>query len=53
MEDFDGDDAGVISHLRRYADAELRAGLARVGWIDDHAYDWALNDASEPGTPES
>ena len=48
QEDFGGDDAGVIGHLRRYADPELGARLARVGRIGDHAYDWALNDASQP-----
>jgi hypothetical protein len=46
-EDFGGDDAGVIAHLRRYARPELRAALAEVDEIGDFVYDWRLNDASE------
>ena len=45
QEDFGGDDAGVISQLRQYADPGLRSRLARIGRIGDHAYDWGLNDA--------
>lgn len=48
--DFGGGDAGVLDHLRRHASPDLRARLARVERIDDHAYDWALNDAAQdPG----
>lgn len=43
--DFGGDDAGVIAHLKRYADAPLAEQLAGVNEIDDDAYDWALNGA--------
>jgi hypothetical protein len=43
-EDFGGE-AGVLDHLRRYAAPELAARLAAVREIDDHAYDWSLNDA--------
>lgn len=42
-EDFGGSDAGVIAHLRSYADAALAAELAAIERIDDHAYDWSLN----------
>ncbi len=42
-EDFGGSDAGVISHLRRYANPALNAALARHSRIDDHRYDWSLN----------
>jgi len=44
-EDFGGDDAGVIAHLKEYADPALAARLAAVSRIADDAYDWALNDA--------
>lgn len=47
-EDFGGNDAGVIAHLRRHAAPPLAARLATAGAIADHAYDWALNDASSP-----
>jgi hypothetical protein len=42
--DFGGSDAGVITHLRRYAAPDLKATLARVSSIGRHAYDWRLND---------
>ena len=42
--DFGGDDAGVIAHLKKYADKELKQQLARHDELDDHEYDWALND---------
>jgi hypothetical protein len=42
-EDFGDDDAGVIDHLRRYADDALRRALGSVGRIHRHDYDWALN----------
>ncbi len=45
-EDFGGNDAGVIAHLKRYADRELKAALAEVTSIDDDRYDWDLNDAA-------
>lgn len=47
-EDFGGE-AGVLAHLRRYAGPELAARLVRLDHIDDHSYDWALNDrGAEP-----
>jgi hypothetical protein len=45
-EDFGGNDAGVIAHLRRHAAPPLAARLATASAIADHAYDWALNDAT-------
>lgn len=45
QEDFGGNEAGVIAHLRRYAAAPLAADLAAIKAIDGHDYDWALNDA--------
>ena len=44
MADFGGDEAGVLAHLRQYADAKLRRQLHGRTKIDDYAYDWALND---------
>ena len=44
-DDFGGNDAGVIAHLKRYADDSLRSALAGVTRIHDDAYDWSLNDA--------
>lgn len=43
--DFGGSDAGVIAHLKRYADAPLAKALAGVEKISDDEYDWALNEA--------
>lgn len=45
-EDFGGTDAAVIAHLRRYSEPALAARLAPLKRIDDHAYDWRLNDAA-------
>lgn len=45
-EDFGGDVAAVIGHLRRFAEPALGARLAAARRIDDHAYDWRLNDAA-------
>ncbi len=45
--DFGGDDAGVVAHLRRYADGPLAASLDGIARIDDDRYDWSLNDAGQ------
>lgn len=45
-DDFGGNDAGVLEHLRRYADGPLKRALAEISSVDDHEYDWSLNDAS-------
>ena len=44
-EDFGGDDAGVIAHLRRYAAPPLASSLADAARIASHHYDWAINAA--------
>jgi Protein of unknown function, DUF547 len=44
-EDFGGDEAGVVAHLRRYARPPLLTVLAGRTKIDDDFYDWRLNDA--------
>jgi len=46
-EDFGGDDAGVIAHLKRYAEGDLAAGLQDITRIAGDAYDWRLNDAPQ------
>jgi len=43
-EDFGGDEAAVLDHLRRYAETELEQRLEDVRAIDGYAYDWSLND---------
>lgn len=43
-DDFGGNDAGVIEHLRRYADDPLLSALEAVTRIHGDAYDWSLND---------
>jgi hypothetical protein len=45
QDDFGGNDAGVIQHLKRYAGPELQPRLAQVSKINDDRYDWGLNDA--------
>jgi hypothetical protein len=47
-EDFGGDEAGVVAHLRRHARPALAARLAPETRIAGDAYDWALNDAVTP-----
>lgn len=44
-EDFGGTEAGVLNHLRRYAQPQLHDRLDGVQSIDGDAYDWRLNDA--------
>ncbi len=41
--DFGNADAGVLAHLRRYADPRLAEPLRR-GVIDGYDYDWSLNE---------
>lgn len=43
-EDFGGTDAGVIEHLRGYAEGGLASALGEVDSIAGDAYDWSLND---------
>ena len=42
-EDFGGSDEGVIDHLRRHANEQLRSNLEDIDSIASHRYDWALN----------
>lgn len=41
--DFGGTNAGVLSHLKQYANADLRAQLDGHGKIDKYIYDWGVN----------
>ena len=42
-DDFGGDDAGVIAHIKKYAEPKLAAQLASISRISDDRYDWTLN----------
>ncbi len=42
-EDFGGNDAGVLSHIRKYANEELLAALKGRTKINKYAYDWDIN----------
>lgn len=46
QDDFGGDEAGVIGHLRLYARPELAARLGGLTGVYDFDYDWTLNDAA-------
>lgn len=41
--DFGGDDAGIIAHLKTYADGDLKADLDGITRISKDDYDWSLN----------
>jgi hypothetical protein len=45
-EDFGGDDAGVLTHFKRFADPPLARKLEHAKRIDGYDYDWKLNDVS-------
>jgi hypothetical protein len=45
QEDFGGDWAGVLAHLRQYAGPATQQLLAGIGTVANDAYDWRLNDA--------
>lgn len=42
--DFGGSDAGVLAHVRQYADEDLKAALDGVTEIARFDYDWDLNE---------
>lgn len=44
--DFGGDEAGIITHLRRYARPDLEAKLAGGATIAEDTYEWELNDSA-------
>ncbi|MEL7181932.1 MAG: DUF547 domain-containing protein, partial [Pseudomonadota bacterium] len=45
IEDFGGNEAGVLAHLKQYAKPKLAADLGRIGALADTEYDWSLNSA--------
>lgn len=45
-EDFGGNAAGVLRHVRRYAQGDLAHQLAGVNTINRYDYDWRLNDVT-------
>lgn len=45
IEDFGGDEAGVLAHLTRYATGPTADALTRIGDLSGTDYDWSLNDA--------
>jgi len=42
-DDFGGDDAAILSHIRQYADEALLEELAGLTSVASYAYDWTLN----------
>ncbi len=44
QKDFGGSEAGVIAHLKSYADPALALKLENATSIADYAYNWSLND---------
>ena len=53
-DDFGGDNARIIEHLRAYAGPVAAAALDSATRIVDDRYDWALNDAgAKPKTSET
>jgi hypothetical protein len=48
-EDFGGSDAGIIAHLRKFAEPRLAAALAPGVAITEDAYDWSINDIANVG----
>ncbi len=45
--DFGGNEAGVIRHLRQYAQGRLAQDLADVDSIDDYDYEWDINSRAQ------
>ncbi len=43
--DFGGDAAGVLAHLRKFAQPALKRELESITTIAGYNYDWSLNDA--------
>ena len=47
-EDFGNSEAGVLEHLRKYAEGEFAEQLRDFDGSLDHEYDWSLNAPSTP-----
>ncbi len=52
QQDFGGDEAGVIEHLRLYAGPELARKLEGITEVYDFDYDWTLIDAAPANKPK-
>ncbi len=52
QQDFGGDEAGVIKHLRLYAGPELARKLEGITEVYDFDYDWTLIDAAPAQKPQ-
>jgi hypothetical protein len=48
-EDFGGSDAGIIAHLRKFAEPRLAAALVPGVTIAENFYDWSINDIANAG----
>lgn len=48
-EDFGGSDAGIIAHLRKFAEPKLAAALVPGVTIAEDSYDWSINDTANAG----
>jgi len=44
-DDFGGDDAGVLAHIKRYAAPDLAAEIDGGTKVQGYEYDWSLNEA--------
>ncbi|MGF1606138.1 MAG: DUF547 domain-containing protein [Rhodothalassiaceae bacterium] len=49
-EDFGGDDAGVLAHLKQFGGSEVAERLEGVSRVRGHDYDWSLNDTARVST---
>jgi len=45
--DFGGNDEGVLAHLKKHADKDLKSKITKIGSINSSFYDWTLNDQSK------
>ena len=44
-DDYGGDEAGILTHIRRYAEPRLARALTGINTISAYKYDWRLNSA--------
>lgn len=51
-EDFGRTEAGILAELRKYAEPERAAALAKIVRVSSYDYDWSLNDAARLQTEE-
>lgn len=45
--DFGGSDAGVIAHLKKYANPQFAKQLEKLTAVGGDSYDWSLNDTAK------